>query len=45
MQRLFNGTTIGLLIRPLGAISASFYASENQKGQLGAKLHSDSIKE
>jgi hypothetical protein len=39
MQRLLNGTTKGLLIRPLGAITASFYALENQEGQLGSKLH------
>jgi hypothetical protein len=39
MQRLLNGTTKGLLIRPLGAITASFYASENQDGQLAPKLH------
>lgn len=38
MQRLLNGTTKGLLIRPLGAISASIYASENEQG-MGAKLH------
>ncbi|WP_341937313.1 hypothetical protein [Marinimicrobium sp. C2-29] len=28
MQRLLNGTTRGLLIRPLGALEASFYDSE-----------------
>lgn len=39
MQRLLNGTTKGLLIRPLGAITASFYASEHQAGQMGPKLH------
>ena len=39
MQRLLNGTTKGLLIRPLGAINASFYASENQDGKMGPKLH------
>ncbi len=38
LQRLLNGTTKGLLIRPLGAIDASFYASENQAGN-GPKLH------
>ena len=42
MQRLLNGTTKGLLIRPLGAITASFYASENQ-GQPGPKLHFNTI--
>ena len=39
MQRLLNGTTKGLLIRPLGAINASFYASENQNGEMGPKLN------
>jgi hypothetical protein len=38
LQRLLNGTTKGLLIRPLGALNASVYASENQKGN-GPKLH------
>jgi hypothetical protein len=38
MQRLLDGTTKGLLIRPLGAIDASFYALENKKGN-GPKLH------
>lgn len=39
MQRLLNGTTKGLLIRPLGAIAAAFYASENPDDQLVPKLH------
>jgi len=39
LQRLINGTTKGLLLRPLGAITASFYASENQKESYTAKLH------
>jgi len=38
MQRLLDGTTKGLLIRPLGAIDGSIYASEDKTGQ-GAKLH------
>jgi hypothetical protein len=45
MQRLLNGTTKGLLVRPLGAINASFYASENQQGQMGSKLHFNFLKE
>jgi hypothetical protein len=45
MQRLLNGTTKGLLIRPLGAINASFYASENGDGQMGPKLHFTITKE
>lgn len=39
MQRLLNGTTKGLLIRPLGAITATFYASENLDGQQVPMLH------
>ena len=38
MQRLLDGTTKGLLIRPLGALSASVYASESKAGN-GPKLH------
>ena len=39
LQRMIDGKTLGLAIRPLGAVSASFYAMESQKGKLGAKLH------
>ncbi len=39
LQRLLDGTTKGLLLRPLGAIDASFYASENQNKSNTAKLH------
>lgn len=39
LQRLIDGKTRGLAILPVGAISASFYAKENQNGKLGAKLH------
>jgi hypothetical protein len=38
MQRLLDGTTKGLVIRPLGAIAASVYASEDRAGR-GPKLH------
>ncbi len=37
LQRMIDGKTKGLLIRPLGAIDASFYALEN--GNNGPKLH------
>ena len=37
LQRMIDGKTNGLLIRPLGAIDASFYASENP--YTGPKLH------
>ncbi len=38
LQRMIDGKTKGLLIRPLGAIDASFYASEN-KMEVSPKLH------
>ena len=38
MQRLLDGTTKGLLIRQLGAQSASIYASEDESGN-GPVLH------
>jgi hypothetical protein len=38
MQRLLEGRTKGLLIRPLGALPASVYASENPDGN-GPMLH------
>lgn len=38
MQRLLEGRTKGLIIRPLGALVGSFYASENT-GDVGPKLH------
>lgn len=39
LQRLIDGKTLGLAIRPLGAVNASFYSMENLNGKLGAKLH------
>jgi hypothetical protein len=38
LQRLIDGRTLGLAIRPLGSINASFYAIENQAGRLGGRL-------
>jgi len=38
LQRMLDGKMKGMLIRPLGAIDVSFYASENKPG-LGPKLH------
>ena len=38
MQRLLDGTTKGILIRPLGALAASVYSSENPDGN-GPVLH------
>jgi hypothetical protein len=31
LQRLINGNTLGLVIKPLGAVDASFYSMENRK--------------
>jgi hypothetical protein len=44
LQRLLDGKTKGLLIRPLGAIDASFYASENPGSNDAPKLHFNTIK-
>lgn len=38
MQRLLDGRTKGLVLRPLGALAASVYASEDEGGR-GATLH------
>lgn len=38
MQRLLDGKTKGLLIRPIGALAGSVYALEDPSGN-GAKLH------
>ncbi len=37
LQRLLNGTTKGLMLRPLGALDASFFASEDKSK--APKLH------
>jgi hypothetical protein len=39
LQRMIDGKTLGIGIKPLGAVQASFYALENQGGRFGAKLH------
>jgi hypothetical protein len=44
LQRLLNGRTKGLLIRPLGALDASFYASENHNIDISPKLHFNILK-
>jgi hypothetical protein len=38
LQRMIDGRTLGLVIRPLGAINASFYATENQGGKFSPAL-------
>jgi hypothetical protein len=39
LQRLVDGKTIGLAIKPLGPISATFYALEDEYGRAAATLH------
>jgi len=39
LQRLLDGKTKGLMIKPLGAINASFYASEELTGKNSPKLY------
>lgn len=39
LRRIIDGKTLGLAIRPLGEVNASFYAMENRSGELAAKLH------
>ncbi len=38
LGRMIEGRTLGLAIRPLGAINASFYSMENQGGKFSAIL-------
>jgi len=39
LQRLLDGKTRGLLLRPLGAINATFYAMEHAGGAYGPRLY------
>ncbi|HEX9974118.1 MAG TPA: hypothetical protein VGD14_18760 [bacterium] len=39
LQRLVDGKTLGIAIRPLGAVNASFYAMEYNDGNFSARLH------
>ncbi len=38
LQRLIDGKILGIAVRPLGAINASFYSAETEGGQFGARL-------
>ena len=38
LQRIIDGKTLGLAVRPLGAVIASFYAMENHGGKFSAVL-------
>ena len=39
LQRMLDGKTLGLAIRPLGPVDATFYASEYEGGRLAPTLH------
>ncbi len=39
LQRMIDGKTLGIAIRPLGAVNASFYSMENHNGKFNAALH------
>jgi hypothetical protein len=41
LQRMLDGKTLGIAIKPLGAISASFYSMENEAGKYAARLYFD----
>jgi hypothetical protein len=41
LQRLIDGRTLGIAIRPLGAVDASFYASEEKDGRFAPRLRFD----
>jgi len=38
LQRMIDGRTLGIAIRPLGAINASFYSAEAEGGNFSARL-------
>jgi hypothetical protein len=38
LQRMIDGQTLGLAIKPLGSITASFYSMENSDPSLGARI-------
>jgi len=41
LERMLDGRTLGLVIQPLGALNASFYAMEYQDGKFSATLYFD----
>ena len=43
MQRLLDGTSTGIAIRPLGAINATFYASEDATPGVAPTLHFSTV--
>ena len=38
LQRILDGRTLGIAIKPLGSVSASFYALEHEGGRLAGRL-------
>jgi hypothetical protein len=38
LQRLVDGKTLGIAIKPLGAVNAAFYSMENEAGRNSARL-------
>jgi hypothetical protein len=38
LQRMIDGQALGLAIKPLGSITASFYSMENSDPSLGARI-------
>jgi hypothetical protein len=41
LQRMIDGKTLGIAIKPLGAISASFYSMENESAKTTPRLYLD----
>jgi len=39
LQRMIDGKTLGIAVKPLGAISAAFYAMESEDGKHSARLY------
>ena len=41
LQRMLDGKTFGIAIKPLGSVIASFYSMENNNGEYGPRLYFD----
>jgi hypothetical protein len=39
LQRMMDGKTLGIAVKPLGAVNAAFYSMENEGGEVSARLH------
>jgi hypothetical protein len=44
LQRMIDGKTLGIAIKPLGAVNAAFYSMENEAGRYSARLFFNSRK-